>query len=55
MKEKNKRIAIGGMGGAIGGALGAVSGSSSWVVVAILSAAFGLVAAWSMNGMFDKK
>lgn len=55
MEEKNKRLIIGGLSGAIGGALGAVSGSSSWVVVAVVSAAFGALAAWGMNGMFDKK
>lgn len=52
MEEKNKRIVIGGLGGAIGGALGAVSGSSSWIVVGVVSAAFGLMAAWSLNSAF---
>lgn len=52
MKEKSKRIVIGGISGAIGGALGAVSGSNSWIVVAIVSAAFALMAAWGLSGTF---
>ncbi|MFH1452105.1 MAG: hypothetical protein ABIF88_02950 [archaeon] len=51
MKEKTKRLIVGGGGGAIGGALGAVSGSNSWVVVAVVSALFALFAAWVISGL----
>jgi hypothetical protein len=51
MKEKGKRLLIGGLSGAIGGALGAVSGSSSWIVVGLVSAAFAVLAAWGLSGM----
>lgn len=54
-KEKNKRILVGSISGAIGGALGAVCGSSSWIIVAIVSATFAALIAWGISGMFDKK
>ena len=54
-KERNKRIFVGAISGGVGGALGAVCGSSSWIVVAIVSATFAALIAWGISGMFDKK
>lgn len=54
MEEKKSIVLIGSIGGAIGGALGAVSGSSSWVVVAVVSGLFGAIASWSIAGFFKK-
>ena len=51
MKQKNKKFLIAGISGAIGGALGSVSGSNNWLVVAIVSAIFAILAAWALNGM----
>ena len=51
MNEKNKCFTIAIVSAAVGGALGAVSGSSSWIVVGIVSAVFGGVAAWSLYGL----
>ena len=51
MGEKGKRLLIAGGAGAIGGALGAVSGSSSWIVVGVVSAVFGVLAAWIISGL----
>ena len=53
MNEKRKRLLIAGIAGAIGGALGAVSGSSSWVVVASVSAVFAVLVAWGLNGLIN--
>jgi hypothetical protein len=51
MNSKNMRFLISGISAAIGGSLGAVSGSSSWFVVAIVSALFAVFATWIINGM----
>jgi len=51
MNQKNKRFLIAGISAAIGGALGAVSGSSSWIVVGVVSALFAIAATWVINGM----
>ena len=51
MKEKGKRLLVAGIAGAVGGALGSVSGSSSWVVVAGVSAVMALLVAWGISGM----
>jgi len=50
MKEKKKAYLVGGISGAIGGSLGAVSGSSSWVVVAVVAGLFSLFIAWIISG-----
>ena len=52
MNEKNKRLIISGISGALGGSIGAVSGSSSWVVVAIVAASIAVITAWLLNGSF---
>ncbi|MBT3642378.1 hypothetical protein HN604_01450 [archaeon] len=51
MDQKNRRFLISGTSAAIGAALGAVSGSSSWIVVAIVAVFFALFATWIINGM----
>ena len=51
MNVRKRSFIIGGGSGFIGGALGAVSGSSSWIVVGIVSAVFALLAAWSIHGL----
>jgi len=51
MREKGKRLLVAGIAGAVGGALGAVSASSSWVVVACVSAAFAVFVAWGINSV----
>jgi len=51
MNQKNRRFLVAGISAAIGGALGAVSGSSSWVVVAVVSALFAIAATWIINGI----
>ena len=42
---------IAGIAGGVGGALGVVSGSSSWFVVACVSAVMALLVAWGISGM----
>ena len=51
MKEKKGILLIAGLSGAIGGAFGAVSGSSSLVVVGIVSAVIAVFFAWIISGM----
>jgi len=51
MREKGKRLMIAGISGAVGGALGSVCGSSSWIVVACVSAVMALLIAWGISGM----
>ena len=51
MDSKKRSLVIGGLSGAVGGSLGAVSGSSSWIVVGIVSGVFALIAAWSIHGL----
>jgi len=51
MGEKGKRLMVAGIAGAVGGALGSVSGSSSWVVVACVSAVMALLVAWGISGI----
>ncbi len=55
MDEKNKRIIIAGISGAVGGSIGAVSGAKSLVVVAIVAASFAIMTAWGISGTLDKK
>ncbi|MCH7850380.1 MAG: hypothetical protein IH845_01930 [Nanoarchaeota archaeon] len=51
MNTRKRSLIIGGISGAVGGALGAVSGSSSWIVVAIVSGVFAVFTAWSIHGV----
>ena len=51
MNVRKKYMIISGIGAAIGGGLGAVSGSNSWVVVAIVSMVFAVLATLGLDGM----
>lgn len=51
MKERDKRLLISGISGAVGGAFGAVSGSNSWIVVACVAGFISLLVAWLIHGM----
>lgn len=51
MNVRKRCMIIAGVSAGIGGALGAVSGSNSWIVVAIVSAVFGILMAWGFDGM----
>ena len=51
MKSKTRCLLIAGISGAVGGALGAVCGSSSWIVVAVVSALFAVLVAWGISGL----
>jgi len=51
MKTENRILLISALAAAIGGALGAVSGSNYWLVVAIVSAVFGILAAWGLKSL----
>lgn len=53
MNQENKRLLVAGIAGASGGALGAVSGSSSLLVVTLVSAGAAVLIAWIINGMFN--
>ena len=55
MDERNKRIIIGGISGAVGGSIGAVCGAKSLIVVAIVAASFAVMTAWGISGILDKK
>jgi len=51
MESKRRGLVIGAISGAVGGSLGAVSGSSSLLVVGIVSAVFALLVAWGISGL----
>ena len=55
MNVRKKCVIISGIAAAIGGALGAVSGSNSWIVVAVVSIAFAVLAAWGLDGIIKGK
>lgn len=50
MKVKYKGLLVAGISGALGGMTGSASGSNSWVIVGIVSAATAIIVAWLLSG-----
>lgn len=51
MDNKKKLFIIAGISAAVGGSLGAVCGSTSLLVVGVVSAVFAVITAWIISGM----
>lgn len=54
MNARKRYIIISGLSAAFGGALGNVSGSNNWIVVALVSMAFAILAVWGFEGIIKK-